>query len=79
MKRATITLPDELAEAVENYVQAQEAAPTLTTVVQVALQEFLSERGFLRARRPLKITPAGRSGSSDVSQEHDAYLAGVKK
>jgi hypothetical protein len=79
MKRATMTLPDDLAEAVENYVQAQEAPPTLTTVVQVALQEFLSERGFLRPRRPLKITPAGRSGRSDVSREHDAYLAGLKK
>ena len=79
MKRATMTLPDDLAEAVENYLQAQEAPPTLTTVVQVALREYLRERGFLRVRRTLTITPAGRSGRSDVSQEHDAYLAGTKK
>ncbi len=78
MKRATMTLPDDLAEAVENYLQAQEAPPTLTTVVQAALREYLRERGFLRVRRALKITPAGRSGRRDVSQEHDAYLAGAK-
>jgi len=32
MKRATMTLPDDLAEAVEAYVQAQEAPPSLTAV-----------------------------------------------
>jgi metal-responsive CopG/Arc/MetJ family transcriptional regulator len=79
MKRATMTLPDDLAEAVENYQQAQEAPPSLTNVVQAALREYLRERGFLRKYRPLKIEPVGRSGRSDVSQEHDAYLAGLKK
>ena len=79
MKRATMTLPDDLAEAVDNYVRAQETPPALTTVVQAALREYLRERGFLRRHRPLKIQPVGRSGRSDVSQEHDAYLAGTKK
>jgi len=76
MKRATITLPDHLAEAVDKYVQAQEAPPALTTVVQAALREYLRDRGFLRAYRPLKITPAPRgSGRRDVSENHDRYLA----
>ena len=79
MKRATMTLPDDLAEAVENYQQAQDAPPTLTTLVQAALREYLRERGFLRKHRPLKIEAVGRSGRRDVSQEHDAYLAGLKK
>ena len=79
MKRATMTLPDDLAEAVANYQQAQEASPSLTTVVQAALREYLRERGFLRTYRPLKIEPVGRSGRSDVSEKHDAYLAGLKK
>ena len=48
MKRATMTFPDDLAEAMEKYVQAQEAPPALTTVVQAALREYLSERGYLR-------------------------------
>jgi hypothetical protein len=79
MKRATMTLPDDLAEAVEKYVQAQEAPPALTTVVQTALREYLRERGFLRTYRPLKIRPKGNSGRSDVSQDHDLYLTGIKK
>jgi len=79
MKRATVTLPDDLAGAVDNYLQAQEAPPSLTTVMQTALREYLRERGFLRGYRPLKITPKGNSRRSDVSQNHDLYLTGMKK
>jgi hypothetical protein len=80
MKRATMTLPDDLAEAVETYQQAQDAPPTLTTVVQAALRQYLGERGFLRVRRVLEITPAKKgSGRHDISREHDRYLAGIKK
>ena len=79
MKRATMTLPDDLAKAVDNYRQAQENPPALTSVVQAALREYLRERGFLRTHRPLRLTPVGRSGRADVSVEHDAYLAGIKK
>ena len=76
MKRATMTLPDDLAEAMETYQNAQEAPPSLTTVVQAALRQYLGERGFLRTRRPLQITPALKgSGRSDVSQQHDRYFA----
>ena len=75
-----MTFPDDLAEAVENYVRAQETPPALTTVMQAALREYLRERGFLRSYRPLKITPAPRgSGRSDVSENHDLYFTGIKK
>jgi len=74
-----MTLPDDLAKALDEYVQAQEAPPALTTVVQTALREYLRERGFLRTYRPLKITPKGSSGRSDVSINHDLYLTGLKK
>lgn len=75
-----MTLPDDLAEAVDKYLRAQEAPPALTVVVQAALREYLRERGFLRPYRPLKITPSPRgSGRRDVSQNHDAYFAGLKK
>jgi hypothetical protein len=79
MKRATVTLPSDLAKAVDDYIQAQEAPPALTTVVQAALREYLRERGFLCAYRPLKITAKGNSGRTDVSQNHDLYLTGMKK
>ncbi len=79
MKRATMTLPDDLAKAVDDYVKAQEAPPALTAVMQAALREYLRERGYLRQYRPLKITPKGNSGRGDVSENHDLYLTGMKK
>jgi hypothetical protein len=76
MRRATVTIPDDLAKAVESYVRAQEARPALTAVVQVALREYLTGRGYLRVAGSLRITPAKRgSGRRDVSQAHDRYLA----
>ena len=75
-----MTLPDDVAKAVDQYMQSQEAPPALTTVVQAALREFLRERGFLRPYRALKITPAAKgSGPSDVSENHDRYFAGLEE
>jgi Arc/MetJ-type ribon-helix-helix transcriptional regulator len=69
MKRATVTIPDDLAQAVDSYVRAQEARPPLTVVVQAALRQYLTERGYPRAAGALRITPANRgSGRHDVSQ-----------
>jgi hypothetical protein len=80
MKRATMTFPDDLAKALESYVASQEAPPTLSAVVQAALRQYLGERGFLRVRQTLEITPARKgSGRSDVSQYHDRYLAWTRK
>jgi metal-responsive CopG/Arc/MetJ family transcriptional regulator len=79
MKRATMTLPDDLAKAVESYQQAQEAPPSLTTVIQAALRQYLGERGFLHKRRTLEISPAAKgSGRRDVSRDHDRYLAEIR-
>jgi len=76
MKRATVTIPDDLAAAMERYVRAQEAPPALTAVVQTAMRQFLTDRGYLQAPGRLRIKPARRgSGRRDVSQEHDRYLA----
>jgi hypothetical protein len=76
MKRATVTIPDDLADAVESYVRDQEAPPPLTAVVQAALRQYLAQRGYLRAAGPLRIRPARRgSGHRDVSLEHDRYFA----
>ena len=74
-----MTLPDDLAQSVEKYRRAQHVPPAFTAVIQAALREYLRERGFLRAHRPLKLETLGNSGRSDVSMKHDLYLAGVKK
>lgn len=76
MKRATITLSDDIEEALEAYRSDQEIPPALTAVAQAALREYLAERGYLHPARSLCITPADPgSGAIDSSIEHDRYLA----
>jgi len=76
MRRATVTIPDDLAEAVETYVKDQEAPPALTAVIQSALRQYLTQRGYLRSSLSLFITPAKRgSGRRDISKHHDRYFA----
>jgi len=47
MKRATVTIPDDLERAVEAYMRNLEVPPALTAVIQTALREYLSARGYL--------------------------------
>lgn len=76
MKRATITLPDDLEQALERFVEEQELPVQLTAVVQAAVREYLGERGYFETASPLRIRPAERgSGRKDVSISHDRYLA----
>ena len=77
MKRATISVPDDLEAAVIAYQRAQGAPPTFTAIAQAALREFLALRGFGETKRVLRITPALHgSGRADGSIEHDRELAG---
>jgi hypothetical protein len=76
MRRATVTIPDDLAKAVDRYVRDQEAPPALTSVIQSALRQYLMQRGYLASSGPLRITPARcGSGLRDVSINHDRYFA----
>ena len=76
MKRATITLPDDLEQALDQYAEEQEVPVRLTAIIQAAVREYLRERGYLHATAPLRIRPAERgSGKSDVSTSHDQYIA----
>ena len=78
MKRATITLPDELEEALEAYRRSQDLPLPLTALTQAALREYLTRRGFLASTvgRPFVITPVEKgSGENDVSANHDRYFA----
>ena len=78
MKRATITLPDELESALEAYRRSQDVPLPLTARAHAALREYLTRRGFLSPsqERPFKITPAHKgSGVKDVSAQHDRYFA----
>jgi hypothetical protein len=76
MKRATITLPDDLEQALERFVDEQDIPVQLTAVVQAAVREYLGERGYLPSASKLRIRPAERgSGKDDVSASHDRYLS----
>jgi hypothetical protein len=77
MRRATITIHDDLEEVLDSYLRQQEVSPALTSVVQAALKEYLAHRGFVAEPKRFRITPAKRgSGSRDTSVHHDRYLAG---
>lgn len=76
MKRATITISDELEPALDAYLTRQDVAPALTALVHAALTEFLGKRGFTTQPKKLRITPSSSgSGRHDVSINHDKYLA----
>lgn len=77
MKRSTVTIPDDIAPALEAYLADQRPTPPLTAVVHDALAAFLVERGYLPgAPRRLRLTPARRgSGTRSTSIDHDAVLA----
>jgi hypothetical protein len=77
IRRATITIGDEIEAQLDSWMSQQGATASLTTVVQAALKEFLALRGFGNVPRKLHITPSKKgSGSRDVSVAHDSYLAG---
>jgi hypothetical protein len=82
VKRATVTIPDDLAAAVQGYVQSQKTPPPLTTVIRTALRQYVTGQdstGSISSRSgaPLQIRTARRgSGLRDVSQEPDRELAG---
>lgn len=46
MRRASITIPDGLGSALEKYRKDLDAPPSLASVVQAALGEYLEERGY---------------------------------
>ena len=77
MKRATVTISDDLEASLDAYMKQQEVSPALTAVVQAALREYLARRGFDKAPGKFHITPARKgSGIRDISLRHDDYLAG---
>lgn len=80
MRRATITLPDELEAELEDWLATQPTPPSLTGILQTALRTFLREKKLealqYRPRtRPLSVTPSPHgSGHQDTSIHHDAVL-----
>lgn len=77
MRRATITIGDETEAQLDAWMRRQDAATSLTAVVQTALKEFLAHCGLAAPSAKLQITPSRKgSGSRYVSIAHDRLPAG---
>lgn len=74
-------LPDDIAQAIAEYIQDQPTPTDIPTVLQTALQTFLTERGYLvRSQKRLHITPATQgSGYNDTSINHDQVLSNLDR
>jgi len=77
MESINITLPDELSDALNSYMRDREVSLPANAIVETALKEFLTQRGYLPPQRQsLHLTPAPKgSGFQDTSVNHDKILA----
>ena len=77
MEVTSITLPENLAQALASYIRDRQTSPSPITVIQIALEDFLKQRGYLPTyNKRLRITPASvGSGYTDTSVNHDEVLA----
>jgi hypothetical protein len=66
MKRASVTITDDVERALEAYGRDQDIPPRLVDVMQAALREYLAGRGYLapvppgRPRRKPRGVPKER-------------------
>ncbi len=76
-------MPDDLEQELNTYLASKDAPPSLTTLTQAALRDYLqtkklSERAYRPAQKPFSVRPLAEKdgdGELDVSLHHDAYLA----
>ena len=82
MKRASISIPDDLNQQLQEYLNDFEAPPSLASVMQAALREYLQNhqlrlRSYVEAET-LAMIPIleglAHDEPSDVSINHDKYL-----
>lgn len=76
MKRATITISDDLDQALEEYGRDQGLPDEVGALVEAALRNLLANHGYLTPFRPFHITPIEHDGEeTDISINHDRYFA----
>ncbi len=76
MKRATITIPDDLESRIKEYARSQEDNTSLSAVVRAALEEYLDNHERSSASWLLSFTPIEEkddAGEPDVGVNHDTY------
>lgn len=58
MRRATVTIPEELEGALESYRRDLEFSPSLAALMQAALREYLQQRGYVAGKGKTRSRPA---------------------
>jgi hypothetical protein len=82
MRRALVTIPDDVEAALERYLQRQDEPTDLDHVVADALRDYLARPHVHRRKPPgspppFWVTPVEEKdaqGEPDVSINHDHYL-----
>ncbi|MEM6428376.1 MAG: hypothetical protein AAF708_03980 [Deinococcota bacterium] len=80
LKRATITLLDDLETRLNAFIAKQPVPPSLSAVVQTALEAFLDSQMWAAYEpsipvKAFKITPFVGDLDGDTSINHDEYPA----
>ena len=80
MKRASITFSETLESKLEAYLQSKATPPSLSTLVNVALEEYLDkqawlERGHVKTKGELTLPVSTAEVEPDVSLNHDKYFS----
>ncbi|PKQ25273.1 MAG: hypothetical protein CVT64_10625 [Actinobacteria bacterium HGW-Actinobacteria-4] len=76
MRRATITVPDELAHALDDFIAAQPARPSLTSVLEAALEAYLTQAPTGCTGRLAHVARA-RPRLVQAARDHGATRIGV--
>lgn len=71
MRRATVTIPEELEVALESYRRDLEVPPSFAAVMQAALKEYLYQRGYVSDE-------SGSSGKVSLMYEPAPAIRGEK-
>ena len=70
MRRATITIPEDLEKVLESYRDDLEFSPSLAALMQAALREYLQSRGY--------VSPQDEGGSKPSMYEKAPRVKGGK-
>jgi hypothetical protein len=77
MRRATITVPDDLAHALDDFIASQPARPSLTSVVEAALQEYLLKPNAGNPQGRIAHVARSRARLTQVARDHGAARIGL--
>lgn len=71
MRRATVSIRDELEDALESYRGDQEFPPSLAVLMNAALAEYLSQRGYSSSGEEAGGRPTVYEGAPRLRSDPD--------